>query len=246
MTWLDNFLANPAIGITLQPKFPEATKFRDSVIGYLDHKYTDLTNSISFSAERPYDVKFETPHGLVYVIGPSTLVAEHKYVVKQTKQGGKLPSITPADLIPYSNLLKQVQSDIKDIFKLLAKNYGDQNVMRIGVMAKCSFNRSEMPPGLDLFLKHLSRPWPLGLSGLQSALTVNLLVEDKIKERCHHNVTFKENDDMITDEVSLNLDWQRLYIKPLLTKTIDDIVDDACVKSQEYFSKFGIGGLDYE
>ena len=113
------------------------------------------------------------------------------------------------------------------------------------MVADCRLDGESLPPGVTKFLDHIGRPWGTRPIVFTGTTTVDLPKDDTWTYRCHHVI------DVNTDrpgDVRLKLDWQMMPIggaRLIGRGSSAQLVQEACVRANQYFEQFGGGGLEY-
>jgi hypothetical protein len=244
-SWIDTFISTPIIGIQIRPNFKVMCNYPQLMASFFEdilEEETEVTiseNSISNG------FRVTSKDGFSYILKSDNILVSFMYPSKENKSPGNFLQLEWPEVKPYTKILADTSSKIKEILKILVKE-NNISALKIGIVANIQLNRSEAPPGVSLLIEHLGKPWNGSLIKCQATLTNELDETNKIKERCHHLISFDETIN--PGEINISLDWQRIYDEWINLK--DDLIvnqiDECYKKSIEYFEKFGIGDLNYE
>lgn len=243
MLWLDSCLSTPLIGIRLIPNFDVAFKYKDFILPVVKAKFKSY--GIRFLKDNQLGFIIETEEGYTFKFLHDNLIIDFKYQMKETKEPGKLPSVSSGAIQEFSKTLEKLKDYTTAFWQAINKPEA-METPRLGLAAYCNLAQSDMPPGLKKFLAHLSSPWSSPLLGMNGALTLEIGKKENFKDVCIHTFNFSEDGDQT--EVDFRLDFQRRFDSPIkisptsFKATLDSFTKEAL----DYFEKFGKGGLKYD
>jgi hypothetical protein len=238
ISWLDQVLATPIIGLRFEPNYKLFAKYEELLAPFLD---LIAKNGEIRIARKDTSMRIIDSTGFQYYLKPDEIICAFKYQILEEKKGGSFPKQTPPAIENYSVLLER---SWKEIFKLLS-SFPKLSLKRIGIVATCDLTAIALPPGIKLYRDHLSAPWSQPLVASAGTQTALIKEGDDSRDLCHHSITF--DTASAADDLDFVLDWQRIFKTPFE-------VDGDNIKSNgknwtseaiEYFNRFGSGGLTY-
>lgn len=245
MSWLNNFLAVPAVGIQIRADYKNFINYPYTVIPLIE-EMTLKEESITVEDNRVQGFVIKLDSGFTYKLLPNNILVDFTYQIKESRLPGKMPVLDEVTLDLYTNLLKNIATKLKVILRLLIEK-NELYFLRIGIVAAINTDRDLIPPGISLLIDHLSKPWNTPLEICNAVLTFKLEEKDLVLERCHHTVQFDNTAN--PGAIGISLDWQRILKSgySLVTKDmIDKEIDDCCASALKYFEVVGEGALNYE
>jgi len=246
MSWLDNLLSVPAIGIRIRSDLSFMNQFQNSVHKILEI-LKDKYGEIEFKKADiwGYLIRPAKVSGFNYIISFNKINTFYKYRLQQKIISGKFPTVEYPDLKLYSDILNDNLKEILFVFEELKEIKGIKYDM-IGIVADSTLPKDGFPPGIISWIDYIGKPWGKKVSKLEMTLLAKLHENETYYEQCHHSIKFDEPDP--DNEVEFKLDWQRVSNEPISLETnrlLDDL--NSCLsKANIYFEKFGEGNLNYE
>lgn len=247
MSWVDNVLATPTIGVRIDTKLTSMSVFRDSfdsLFEYLREKYEAV--EIKSTEIWGHIISPKNKSGFRYAISPNNIVVSYDYFVAPKKLSGRFPSLELPELQLYSNLLYQNLSEIEQVFMAM-QAIKDFTYNRIGIVLDSNLSKDIFPPGLLTFVKYLGKPWGDDIKKIElNRLLAKLSESENEYDQCHHAIILDESDP--DKEINFKLDWQRVYKNslPFDIKTLSLNLTSCINLALRYFDKFGAGDLKYE
>ncbi len=245
MNWLDGVMAVPTIGIRLDPNYKEMSDFRQHLESFIEQIRKEY-GKINIKSSQIWGYSVETiEEGFQFDLTQNNLIITYAYPINQIPQPGKLPKLLLPKIYTFSELFEKILGYFKDISNKLDR-LNDFEFNRIGIVARVGLEMDSLPPGVEKWIDFLGRPWGAKIMRSESKLSVTLKEEKMFYERCHHGLTF-DQEDMDKNGINLNLDWQRVFKKPLpmnpreLISQLTECKDNAF----EYFQRYGEGDLNY-
>jgi hypothetical protein len=244
-TWLDHVLAMPTIGCDLKPTFQSAQDYISALRPML--KQWGTTTDIDVATDKPLSLTIRRKPGFAYSFEVNKFVVQFRYLYEVKQMPGQVaPELIDApEVQKFTSLLESVASEFSEVFDHLAASES-KGLTRIGVVASCRLDGESLPPGVTLFIRHLTRPWGgKALEKCQTHLLATISEDEKFRDRCHHQI------DITVDrpnDVRLVLDWQRLFSSELQIgrgKLIREQVKKCSEQALQYFERFGKGDLGY-
>lgn len=239
MTWLDHIVAVPTIGARVRPNYALLNPER---VGEFVATLPDGENArAELSAS---DMKFRTSDGVRIVVQPTDVAVEFQYGVSEEKVPGELSRMNVPDVQPYSSLRMLVNERFCSLVEYLAPRLGTPlHTSRIGLLTKVTLLKDDAPPGLQDYLGHIQTYWnESDVVATESRNVVVLNRDDlgKFLDRCHHTLKFDFDE---SEEINLNLDWQRVYDEPLELdgSSVGEVVSDLSTTAERYFEEFAEG-----
>lgn len=243
MLWLDSCLSTPLIGIRLVPNFDVAFKYKDYVLPVIKSKFKSY--GIRFLKDNQLGFIIETEDGFTFKFLHDNLILDFKYQLKETKEPGRLPSVSSGAVQEFSKTLAQL-SDYSTAFWQAINHPELMETPRLGLAAYCNLAKSDMPPGLNKFLSHISSPWSTNLLGMNGAITLEIGKTDDYKDVCIHTFNFSEDGEQT--EIDFRLDFQRRFNSPkkFPPSSFKANFESFSKQALAYFETFGKGGLKYD
>lgn len=243
MLWLDGFLAGPVIGLRIEHNFSAAFKWAEKLIPALSNKHD--VREIEFSKDNPFTFKVDFKDGFFYKQNIDQVVIDYRHLLEEESMPGAAPTFKPANLSNYSTLLENSLNYFGSVLEELDKVEPLQ-MNRMGVVARLNLSQEDLPPGIEMFIDHIKKPWSADLMSMNSMINIILNETEEYKDCCRHSIRLNENTKK--DETSISLDWQRLYESPVVIRPSSTIktAKECCENAVKYFESFGKGELEYD
>jgi len=143
----------------------------------------------------------------------------------------------------YSDILTEVQDRLVKFTSALDLP-SQSNLGRIGVVASCRLELTNLPPGISRFITFLGRPWRESLDEGRIHLRIPLSNHQRGRDRCHHIVSFNRDSDL--GLLELKLDWQRCFEPSIrVDASLEKELSTSTANAVSYFETFGRGDLAY-
>jgi hypothetical protein len=245
MSWLDNLLSVPAIGVRIKP-ISSINQFQNSLNNIFDilrDKYSEI--KIQQTDLWGFAIKPSKISGFNYNIKLNNIGISYSYHLTQNIISGKFPVIEYPELYIYSDLLNNNSDEILFIFDVFTE-IADIKYDRIGIVADSTLPKDNYPPGVATWIEYMGAPWDGKITKIDISMLSRLIDNDNYIDQCHHLLNF--DDSVQGNEVKFKLDWQRIFNKPI-SPANNNLCNDlnSCISSaKEYFEKFGEGDLNYE
>lgn len=247
LTWLDRTLAAPTIGLLLEPHLVHSGEYAKALMPSLQKWASELPKLEVVSAN-PFSFQATHGPGFQYRFDHENLVAQFSYRAEMKDTPGGAPIVhLPGGVRPYSDLIAEMLVEVGGLILLLQQAGIRQRVRRIGIVADVRLNGTALPPGVERYVAHLTRPWGGRLQKCQTDLLATVAEAPAHVDRCHHryDATVDRGDD-----VRLTLDWQRFYGEsvslPHGKEKLASYLAEAAKDASNYFSRFAEGDLAYE
>lgn len=241
--WLNKVRAVPAIGLRLNPSFEAAATLLERIRPLLT-RWAKSYGTCEVSIQKDgFVLKVERPDGYELTFNHEAMSCKFYYVSSFVEKGLRQPAVTyQTDARPIEELTVGAAEIVSAVSEELWKA-GNRSLRRIGVVATGTVDRDAMPPGFDLFVKHLGRPWSKGIGSFSANLTAMLNESKGEFDQCRHNIAWSEGDE----SANFHLDWQRHFVegKSLPFSKLKDETEKSIDTAFRYFGEFGIGELDY-
>jgi hypothetical protein len=240
-SWIDNFIATPAVGVRLRTPWRFVGRYVEILGPLLDDLDKQSVNFQVGSSGTIGNYLVDTDEGFQYVLEPNNLVVQFKYKTTAVQGAGKLPELKNNKVYPYSELVEQSRDrllNLLDQFARVGKLDGD----RVGVVANCRIPPGKEPPGLAAILGQLAVPWGRPFRMFDANLLIPLVESKDRIVQCHHRVSLDRTAE--DPEIKFVIDWQELRSEPLnLTKGFSKGLTDRVHEAMGYFAKVGEGAL---
>lgn len=239
LTWLDQVLAVPTVGVQIVPNFRMASQLAQSAAPVIDSIFGE-EGEINLDAKNPFQLSFRTKTGFSFNLSPTDLVVAFNYAVVSKRRAGSLPAVEEIRIRPYTTILEETGERIRDVLRTLSACH-EINAMRIGIVAAARVDKGALPPGVQDLVEDLGKPWGTPVVKANSSLLVNLLENQEATDRCHHTITF--DDAREPKEVHVTLDWQRVLNEPKRMAGGDSaaIIVECRKQALAYFQRVGEG-----
>jgi hypothetical protein len=251
VSWLNMSIATPVVGIQVLPdmrvaySYPQlSASYFNSVIQELrsqelSHRYTFSDNTVSGG------FIFTTSTGFSYTLKHDSINASYTYSHVENRTPDGWINYEPPEVKLYTELLSETIKRMKALLSVFTEEHKLQ-VVRIGIVANIQLIKDSAPPGIQLWIDHLGKPWEGKLNNCQTSLLVDLGQKGAVSTRCLHSMSFDFTSQ--PDEIKLTLDWQRIYEPCLWTgrSNLDFPLEEIKKEALEYFELFGIGQLNYD
>ena len=242
--WLDTVLAVPVVGLLIRPKYEIIFNYPQILTSFLE-EVSKNQGEITFTNSAMQEFKVETEAGFTYVFQPDNIIISYSYLLEAENLAGQLPTLERLEIKSYSNLLVDTIKQLKNVLSCFrGKNKLD--VLRIGIVANISAAYDSVPPGVNLLIEYLAKPWGNSLIKCSATLTPILNDTTLVLERCHHTISFDKSTK--PNELSLDLDWQQVPKgqNSWTTDMVEKQIDECRTKALEYFRVFEEGNLNYD
>jgi hypothetical protein len=242
VTWLDHVVATPTVGCEIKPTFHTTQDYIETLRPLLRKWGAD----VHVTSDKPMNLTVARKGGFNYSFEHNKCVVQYRipYELKHRADQNTPLSVDVPTMKKYTSLLETAEEELCEVFDLLTASE-TRTLTRIGIMAFCRLDGESLPPGVDLFMRYLSRPWGPSLQKCQAHLLGIITEDEKFRDRCHHQIDMtidREND------IRLILDWQRIYLaEPQIPKGkyLRDQVQKCSADARSYFERFGKGDMDY-
>lgn len=240
MSWLNQVLSTPAIGLQIEPDFELFFDSRKIIGPLLNQIYS---KDLEFK-ESGNGIEFFSKTGYKFSINLENLVVEFNYRLRFENYPGHFPTLKTSDLEPYTNLFEECIKNIELLIKsILIKDYKIK-LKRIGVMARTNLTPNDLPPCVQQLYDYLASPWRKGLMNCNCMLLGKLEESEKCIDRCHYILSIDNSVKM--PQMDFILDWQRLFSKIIVIENLDQlkkILFSTCEDAKEHFEKIGKEGM---
>jgi len=235
-SWLNRTVAVPVVGFAFDPLL-RAPAFLWQDLEPLTSVWA-RDGLLRVLEPEPMKIRIERNSiGTLYDVDQQNIVVSFNYPVTFTEDGHQPALVKVGQRQPFTELLAKVMPAADEIATALLKK--PRNLQRIGFVANVRIPPDSLPPGVELFLKHLGRPW----GGMPTAAVTRISAKLGGRDQCHHQVQWQADSDVMI----LALDWQRYFdpAREVDAKGLAKLAAEASVAALTYFEKFGEGDLDY-
>lgn len=244
--WLNSVRAVPAIGLKFKTTFDTPSTLI-SRLKPLFVKWQGEFSTINVGIEQDFTVKVDRSDGVEIKITHDQVIGRFYYHSRLIERGQKLAVVKyQSDHKPFAELCELIKAVVLDVYLELARD-GNRTIRRIGIVADGNLDPEGMPPGFELYKKHLGLPWGDGIIQVKSNVLAKINEENGKLDRCHHFLHTPEDDDDQEKVVVFKLDWQRLWSEPQPVNfvTLKSLLAETTADALAYFGRFGIGDLAY-
>lgn len=247
--WLDSVLAVPTVGIRIQSGCREAFRYCDELFPRISERFED-SPPITLEELGPKALDFTVNVPGMYQYGVtrtgSSVFVRFRYPKEEAKAPGSLPTLAEQQVRPYTTLLHGVMGEIQFLMDAISE-IGEVSYDRVGIVSTCNMSLGGVPPGVDTFISHLSRPWEQGLLRAESTLVAQISDCEDYRDLGHHLLKFDRAGDP-PDDLLLSLDWQRVFVgnRKYSPGSFGHTLKECEQACAEYSQKFAEGELRYE
>jgi hypothetical protein len=241
MSWLDQVLALPIVGMNTKPNLLAASRFLEVFAPRLD-RWTEEEGASLDVTVGPVELDVSFPSGFEVRLTDSSIVVSFEPKARRQPRAGKLPEIQVPEVARYSTLLEKARRLARDILDTFANSpTGPLDIRRFGIVAKARLESRALPPGVADFVDALKKALPGRLVKSNTTLVFRVRESEQGHDQCHHSIHFDEPD---AEETRLVLDWQRIY-RSALQASANQELDAVSSSALEYFEQFGSGSLGH-
>ncbi|NEZ64834.1 hypothetical protein D0962_18920 [Leptolyngbyaceae cyanobacterium CCMR0082] len=239
MTWLNNVLAVPTIGIEIEQNLKFLSDY-STIFAPLIQRVSERDGAADYGYEPLKNLSIRSSKGLGYSFTVNNLVVKFNYALSQQTNAGMLPIFDVHNNNKlYTDILQEILQELQVVIEMVSESKHTVSVKRIGVVASASLTLDSAPPGISELIKHLSSLWKKDLIKSETILTPLLLDTDSFQERCHHTLKF----DFLSNPEAIDvvLDWQKVFKEPVDLVLSSGAISECKDKALEYFEKVAAG-----
>lgn len=241
VSWCDKLASTPAVGLRCDPSYAPSEQLLGALSPVLERATLDDKPQFTVDDQAPFSVSFNTEEGFKYIVDQTRIVVQfnHRVKFKPVSGGPPVMELLSKPML-YTELLEICCDKLVEANQLI-RGIRIKNISRVGIVSNTVADLSEMPPGLQAMLDHLSSPWAGELIDGNIRFSVKIAENDRTEDRCHHQVIVPENKKELS---TVMLDWQRFFVKqqPGDEKSLRKMLKDAGEAAIEYFEELGEGG----
>jgi hypothetical protein len=245
MEWLDGVMAVPAMRIVLDTEHKSLSAFKASLAEFIDElRKNEARLEIEPEEIWGYSIS-QTESGFSFELTSRQIVVRYTYHILEDAKAGSFPDISFPEVTPFSKLLDEQIEYIKKISNLI-DNIGNITYKSVHIAAVVTLSGESIPPGLELVISHLGKPWEARISKTECTIMAEILDDEAYQDKCSHIFRFDKSD--LEKGFHLVLDYSRTFEEPLVLESRRLMKDiDLCKKNAEkYFQRIGEGDLSYE
>lgn len=242
MSWLDNMICVPAIGVQVVPDFRASANYRH-LMAPLAEEIQKEYGSARLSFSEAINVFLTSDNdGFLYRATLNELAVEYKYKVKEIKTPGQFPVFKEIDARAYTDLLDLNVSRIINLIDKLSESCVFQ-CKRIGIVAEADTTLEAIPPGISDFLSQADSMYRDELDSFKVDFTGTITRNEDYTERCIHALQYDGSGD--SESIRIRMDWQRIFIQQpkLDSKTASKNIIKCKERALQYFQSIGEEGL---
>jgi hypothetical protein len=208
LSWCDKLASTPAVGFKLDHHFAPAEAIASAFTPVLDKLVTGDTQKFNINQNfNPLAFSFTTDDGFQYSIDSSKVSITFNHRLRAKLVSGKSPIVEMLSAPkPFTKLLPEVSRKVVEA-TLLVPGYSTRKLWRVGIITTTSVAEGDVPPGIDVFLDYLKRPWSkTDFFNIQIASQI-----DEVRDwsdRCIHHIVKSDDPEQL---LTLSFDWQRSF-----------------------------------
>jgi len=184
-------------------------------------------------------------NGFTFHIRNNNIIVKYAYPIDEIPKPGAFPSFEMPELRAYTEIMNESCEYIEEI--LLSFNSVDNlKYNRIGVVADANLEGDSLPPGINVLIDYIGKPWNNQIISVNSKFLSKLDEQERYCDQCCHLIEFS-GETISKTGYRINLDWQRIFKEPktLNKKTFEEVLN-CKEKAFQYFESFGAGDLNYD
>ncbi len=243
MSWCDKLASTPAAGFKLDWHFASASGITEAMAPILDQLVVDNRPRFSVSTVDQFNASIASEDGFTYGMDPSgiNVVFQHRMKAKAVSAGPPVMELVSRPM-PFTQLLPDVFDRLVRATLLLPNPNKIRRISRVGIVSTTIVAQDELPPGIAMYVRYMSRPWMSRSESFHFQITSALATDKKLAstDYCTHVVAKQDGPDNL---VVLNFDWYRVFdVKRAINEaSLQDILRKAKVSALEYFESLGEG-----
>lgn len=239
MSWYNNFLATPFIGIEYASLRNEINAIESFMLN-LDNDFSIKRVSLSrWMAEK---------RGMQINLTPGDFVFVSKYVCDINGLPGKLPNVVMPETKTYEELLEKLINLCSETWEFLdnsTRTYKNKPVNRIGIVLNTQIPIEDIPPGIENLIQSQNELWGQKLDSFDFTFITKLSDDDSSVLKCHHiakKVIDKKNG---SESIEFSLDYQEYFKdrKTFTSSALKKQLNYLQKKAVLYFENFGKRGI---
>jgi hypothetical protein len=244
VSWCDKLASTPAVGVRLDKVYAPVSALMDPltpvVSTWVDKERDQQAFTVDYQDQ--FACTLQTLDGFSYVLGPEQLTVDFKHRLRFRAQSAGPPTAElTSKPLPYTVVLEDVTKKLLHMVELITAGKA-RKLLRIGVVSTTLVSEEEIPPGINRFLKHVTKPWSTSADSYNFELTTQLPKgkSDTHQDRCIHALTKREDGEGL---VTIRLDYQRIFddSKGLSMSSLPGLVADSKKAALAYYEDVAQG-----
>jgi hypothetical protein len=240
-SWCDKLASTPTVGFVLDWHFATRDELLQSIAPLLSKHVVEGKPKFTIQPTDATVAAVNTDAGYHFSIDGTKIAVAFQHMVRAKPVSGSLPMLEMMSRpLPFTELLTLLRSTLVEA-TLLLPGAQSRKITRVGIVSNTVVADDEMPPGVDRFVKYVSKPWGDVINGYSLQVVGKIGETEGSSDRCIHTIVRSEEDP--DGLVRITLDWQRTFDpgRAISSETIDEVLRTAEASALRYFEDVGEG-----
>lgn len=237
--WLDAVLTTGTIGLQLAPELRPWADFLD--LTRITEEWRAQGRRLRITSHDTFAIGIDDSANFSFNLQPNNASITFAYSVRfdGPSSDGEASATLESDVVPFSELLPRLLAEATWFLRMISARH-ERQVVRLGFVANSVLAAKGFPPGVEDLVEAIGQRWGKAPKTCNSRLLVELTRREGQIDQCHHHL---EYEDLEEKGGKLTLDWQRIYGKPISSRTssIEQQVASAAADAYAYLTGFGEG-----
>ena len=211
MSWCDKLGSTPGIGYHLVWHSLPSDTLLNAMSPIVDRMVDGDEQRFSIDLKDALKLTLTSFDGYQYGFEPTRVYLGFVHRARVRTVSGGLPTLVlSSKTLPYTDLLNELELELLNTMEIV-NQLSPRRLSGIGVVSTTVTDRAELPPGIERFLAHASKPWNGELEALTFVAQALLKENDDHSSRCVHTLVKSQKDN---EPLQIVFDYQRIYKKP--------------------------------